>query len=345
MAYIPEMTLQNHRPRFHEAPAFRNGYSCPPPPHDNSSTSATAAVVHVAMTLDYTTPYLRGSIAAVLSVLQHSTCPENTAFHFLAAPSHHHSLRETLSAAFPYLRFSLYPFNPAIVNHLISSSIRRALDQPLNYARIYLADLLPTAVNRVIYLDSDLIVVGDIAGLWKINLNSHVLGAPEYCHANFSHYFTAGFWSNPIFSGTFRNRKPCYFNIGVMVMDLTKWRNQGSTQKLEYWMRIQKRHRIYELGSLPPFLLVFAGNVEGVEHGWNQHGLGGDNLEGLCRDLHPGPVSLLHWSGKGKPWFSTLTYEVQFNFFQFNSVQFNFFSSVQFSSIQFSSILPKRTCP
>ncbi|KAL6573655.1 putative galacturonosyltransferase-like 3 [Orobanche hederae] len=300
----PPNSASNHRPRFHEAPAFRNGYSCPPPPppHDNSSTSATAAVVHIAMTLDYTTPYLRGSIAAVLSVLQHSTCPENTAFHFLAAPSHHPSLRETLYAAFPYLRFSLYPFNPAIVNHLISSSIRRALDQPLNYARIYLADLLPTAVNRVIYLDSDLIVVGDIAGLWKINLNSHVLGAPEYCHANFSHYFTAGFWSNPILSGTFRNRKPCYFNTGVMVMDLTKWRNQGLTQKLEYWMRIQKRHRIYELGSLPPFLLVFAGNVEGVEHGWNQHGLGGDNLEGLCRDLHPGPVSLLHWSGKGKPW-------------------------------------------
>ncbi|KAK9934806.1 hypothetical protein M0R45_021935 [Rubus argutus] len=61
-------------------------------------------------------------------------------------------------------------------------------------------------------------------------------------------------------------------------------------------------NRIYELGSLPPFLLVFAGDVEGVEHRWNQHGLGGDNLEGLCRDLHPGPVSLLHWSGKGKPW-------------------------------------------
>lgn len=67
-------------------------------------------------------------------------------------------------------------------------------------------------------------------------------------------------------------------------------------------MEIQKRYRIYELGSLPPFLLVFAGDVEAVEHRWNQHGLGGDNVEGLCRDLHPGPVSLLHWSGKGKPW-------------------------------------------
>ncbi|KAL2234961.1 UNVERIFIED_CONTAM: putative galacturonosyltransferase-like 3 [Sesamum indicum] len=292
---LPLQSAANHPQIFHEAPAFRNGNSCPPP-HDNSTN------VHIAMTLDYSSPYLRGSIAAVLSVLQHSTCPENTVFHFLADPHHHPHLRKTIISTFPYLRFHLYTFNPATVNHLISSSIRRALDQPLNYARIYLADLLPTTVTRIIYLDSDLIVVDDIAKLWKINLNSHVLGAPEYCHANFSHYFTSKFWSNPFFSATFRNRKPCYFNTGVMVIDLTKWRSQGFTQKLEHWMKIQKRYRIYELGSLPPFLLVFAGNVEGVEHRWNQHGLGGDNLEGLCRDLHPGPVSLLHWSGKGKPW-------------------------------------------
>ncbi|KAG2325379.1 hypothetical protein Bca52824_008107 [Brassica carinata] len=68
-------------------------------------------------------------------------------------------------------------------------------------------------------------------------------------------------------------------------------------------MEIQKRDRIYELGSLPPFLLVFAGEVAPIEHRWNQHGLGGDNVRGSCRDLHPGPVSLLHWSGSGKPWF------------------------------------------
>lgn len=67
-------------------------------------------------------------------------------------------------------------------------------------------------------------------------------------------------------------------------------------------MEVQKRIRIYELGSLPPFLLVFGGRIVGVDHRWNQHGLGGDNYRGLCRDLHPGPVSLLHWSGKGKPW-------------------------------------------
>jgi hypothetical protein len=87
-----------------------------------------------------------------------------------------------------------------------------------------------------------------------------------------------------------------------MVMDLVRWRKDGYTKKIEKWMEIQKSERIYELGSLPPYLLVFAGHVAGIEHRWNQHGLGGDNVKGSCRDLHAGPVSLLHWSGSGKPW-------------------------------------------
>ncbi|KAI4349707.1 hypothetical protein L6164_010268 [Bauhinia variegata] len=112
----------------------------------------------------------------------------------------------------------------------------------------------------------------------------------------------AGFWSDKRFSGTFAGRKPCYFNTGVMVIDLFKWRRLGYTKRIERWMEVQKSDRIYELGSLPPFLLVFAGRVAPIEHKWNQHGLGGDNVRGSCRDLHPGPVSLLHWSGSGKPW-------------------------------------------
>ncbi|KAL5726031.1 putative galacturonosyltransferase-like 3 [Ranunculus cassubicifolius] len=279
-------------PLFREAPAFQN----------SPAKCTTNSHIHIAMTLD--THYLRGSIAGVLSILQHASCPENIAFHFLVShqSQHRQSLYETMLTTFPYLNYHFYAFDTNLVRNKISSSIRRALDQPLNYARIYLPDLLPRTVSRVIYFDSDIIVVDDIGKLWEIQLGDHILGAPEYCHANFTHYFTEKFWSNTIFSGSFKDRKPCYFNTGVMVIDVAKWRKGKFTEKLEGWMKLQKRYRIYELGSLPPFLLVFAGNVKGVEHRWNQHGLGGDNLQGLCRDLHPGPVSLLHWSGKGKPW-------------------------------------------
>nr|GLL41845.1 probable galacturonosyltransferase-like 4 [Ipomoea trifida]GMD72646.1 probable galacturonosyltransferase-like 4 [Ipomoea batatas]GMD79604.1 probable galacturonosyltransferase-like 4 [Ipomoea batatas] len=281
-------------PSFREAPAFRNGDSCTSS-HRNSSTA-----IHIVMPLD--TNYIRGTMAAILSILQHSTCPENAFFHFLTINSDPQIL-SIIKSTFPYLAFTMYRFDPNRVRGKISKSIRQALDQPLNYARIYISDILPQGVGRAIYLDSDIIVVDDVAKLWAVDMEDKVLAAPEYCQANFSSYFTdQAFWSDPVLARTFKGRRPCYFNTGVMVVDVDKWRKGGYTEKVEEWMRIQKHKRIYHLGSLPPILLVFAGNIKAVDHRWNQHGLGGDNLEGKCRGLHPGPISLLHWSGKGKPW-------------------------------------------
>ncbi|KAG0476816.1 hypothetical protein HPP92_013202 [Vanilla planifolia] len=252
------------------------------------------------MTLDAN--YLRGTMASVLSILQHTSCPENVSFHFLAARSEPYIL-SAIRSTFPYLDFHVYQFDSSLVRDRISRSVRLALDQPLNYARIYLADILPLGVSRIIYLDSDVIVVDDIRALWEVDLAGRVVAAPEYCHANFTKYFTDAFWTHPALSRTFLGRRPCYFNTGVMVIDVQRWRAGGYTRMLEFWMMVQKqRIRIYQLGSLPPFLLVLAGNIKAVDHRWNQHGLGGDNLEGRCRNLHPGPISLLHWSGKGKPW-------------------------------------------
>ncbi|KAL7607535.1 hypothetical protein Lser_V15G14760 [Lactuca serriola] len=277
---------------YMEAPEYRNGEDCRP------------YTIHVAMTLD--SEYLRGSIAAVHSVLRHASCPENVFFHFIAAefdPASPRVLTRLVRNTFPSLTFKVYIFREDSVINLISSSIRVALENPLNYARNYLGDILDPNVNRVIYLDTDVVLVDDIQKLWNITLRSNrVIGAPEYCHANFTNYFTDNFWSDPVLSRTFGSKKPCYFNTGVMVMDMRKWRKGNYRRKIENWMEIQRKRRIYELGSLPPFLLVFAGNIEPIDHRWNQHGLGGDNVKGSCRSLHSGPVSLLHWSGKGKPW-------------------------------------------
>lgn len=303
-AHLPSLSpgLRNlDLPHFREAPAFRNGKECVPSKYNLNDPGelCDAMSVHIAMTLDVV--YIRGSVAAILSIVQHAACPENVVFHFLASGLKA-ELAEIIRLTFPYLKFKVYHFDEDLVKDKISASIREALEQPLNYARNYLADTLPSCVKRVIYLDSDLVFVDDIVKLWGTNLGSYPLGAPEYCHANFTTYFTDVFWSDPTLSGVFDGRFPCYFNTGVMVVDLEMWRLWGYTKAIEEWMEVQKGVRIYELGSLPPFLLVFAGDVQPIEHRWNQHGLGGDNFEGLCRRLHPGPVSLLHWSGKGKPW-------------------------------------------
>ncbi|KAK7381344.1 hypothetical protein VNO78_33971 [Psophocarpus tetragonolobus] len=290
--------------QFREAPEYRNQQKCTVIDTNNVQLACDPSVVHIAMTIDW--HYLRGSIAAVHSVVKHTSCPQNLFFHFIASDARLESKDEferIVQTSFPSLRFKICVFRESLVGNLISPSIREALDNPLNYVRSYLVDLLDHCIERVIYLDSDVIVVDDVQVLWKVSLTgSRVIGAPEYCHANFTRYFSYEFWSSAEFSEIFQGKRPCYFNTGVMVMDLVRWREGDYTRKIEKWMEIQKERRIYKLGSLPPFLLAFGGDVEAIEHRWNQHGLGGDNVRHSCRTLHPGPVSLLHWSGKGKPW-------------------------------------------
>ena len=66
----------------------------------------------------------------------------------------------------------IYRFDSNRVHGKISKSIRQALDQPLNYARIYLADTIPEDVKHMIYLDSDLVVADDIANLYGVDMKS-----------------------------------------------------------------------------------------------------------------------------------------------------------------------------
>ncbi|CAL9108468.1 unnamed protein product, partial [Musa textilis] len=129
--------------------------------------------------------------------------PENVFCHFLLSEP---GLELMVRSAFPGLRFKAYYFDPGRVRMLIWTSVQQALEQPLNYARSYLGDILERCVNRVIYLDSDLVVVDDIGKLWRAGLGSRAVGAREYCYANFTKYFTDRFWSDHRLAATFAGR-------------------------------------------------------------------------------------------------------------------------------------------
>ncbi|KAL5122184.1 putative galacturonosyltransferase-like 7 [Glycine soja] len=115
------------------------------------------SLVHMAITLDM--EYLRGSIVAVHSILQHSQCLENIFFHFLIFET---NLESLVKSTFSQLNFKAYYFDPKIVRNLISTSVKN-----------YLTDLLEPCVERVIYLDSDLVLVNDIS-------NFRILEFPLY---------------------------------------------------------------------------------------------------------------------------------------------------------------------
>ena len=91
------------------------------------------------------------------------------------------------------------------------------------YYRYLFADLLPKSVKRLIYLDADIICKGDLLPLWQINLQGRVLGAVRD-------------WGEAKSCERIGLKNGRYFNSGVLLMDLVKWRQQKLTQKLFQWL-------------------------------------------------------------------------------------------------------------
>lgn len=87
---------------------------------------------------------------------------------------------------------------------------------PTTYARLFLPDLLPQEVKRVIYLDCDLLVLDSLLPLWEYPLKeTHEVGAVEdSCCANPTYY-------SRLHLSPEEHR---YFNAGVLLINLEAWR-------------------------------------------------------------------------------------------------------------------------
>jgi lipopolysaccharide biosynthesis glycosyltransferase len=91
-----------------------------------------------------------------------------------------------------------------------------------NYTRLWMADFFPASVGKVLYLDSDMIVAGDIGGLWRADLGEAILGAVTIPGST-----RCAAFGIPEDYG--------YFNSGVLVVDLARWRQENIfAQLLEY---------------------------------------------------------------------------------------------------------------
>lgn len=164
------------------------------------------------------------------------------------------------------------------------------------YVKIYLPEIL-SEWNKVIFLDSDLLVRKDIAYLWN--------------------YFTL-FSTNDIIAAV---RNPRYnddnryigidektqtFNSGVMLMDLEKMREVESTKKLELFLK--KYNHLTKLNDQPAFNYAFKNSWYELPLEWNvQFSFFLKNSSYLQIErkeliaLRKKP-SILHFTTASKPW-------------------------------------------
>ena len=91
-------------------------------------------------------------------------------------------------------------------------------------ARLLMDRLLPEDVERVLYLDGDTIVIGDLGPLWETDLGDCVMGACAEPTANRERKKALGLEGKP------------YYNSGVLLVDLKKWRERNAAgQVLDFY--------------------------------------------------------------------------------------------------------------
>ncbi len=92
------------------------------------------------------------------------------------------------------------------------------------YIRLFLFDILPTPIEKIIYLDCDLVVVDDLIDLWNTNIENYsIAGVIDSTDQIEKAYLDSQF--NPQKSYT-------YINAGVLLMNLNYWREKNILEEL-----------------------------------------------------------------------------------------------------------------
>ena len=101
--------------------------------------------------------------------------------------------------------------------------------------RLMIAEVLPPAVRRAVYLDADTLVRHSLDRLFELDLGDHVLGAV----ADAGHPWIGTVHSLPWQTLGLDPSAP-YFNGGMLVIDVEKWRAQAVGQRALDLMRTYK---------------------------------------------------------------------------------------------------------
>nr|GEV47610.1 probable galacturonosyltransferase 4 [Tanacetum cinerariifolium] len=167
----------------------------------------------------------------------------------------------------------------------------------MNHLRFYLPEIFPK-LNKVVFLDDDIVVQKDLSGLWSIDLKGKVNGAVETCGENFHRFDRYLNFSNPIIAKNFDPRA-CGWAYGMNVFDLEEWKKQNITDVYHSWQNLNYERQLWKLGTLPPGLITFWKRVYPLDRSWHVLGLGYNPSVGQ-RDIERAAV--IHYNGNLKPW-------------------------------------------
>lgn len=178
------------------------------------------------------------------------------------------------------------------------------------YYRILAADLLPPELSRVIYLDSDLVVREDLGRLFETDLAGHPLAAAIDTTVK-------------TISGSFglHNYRELglpiglpYFNAGVLVLDLARWRRDGIADRALTHLA-EHRHQL-RLWDQDVLNAVLAGDFRELDPRWNaQPRIVTTDAPDRVTATPEAPW-IVHFASPSKPWKFECSHPLRALFFE-----------------------------
>lgn len=252
--------------------------------------------INIAMAADVR--YAQHATVAMVSILLHAAHPERIRFYLLAdqLPADTES-RVRASIERHGAAVNVIPLSPEKLAGLYTSGqLSRTA-----YARLQAAELLPRTVQRLLYLDCDILAHDDIEKLWEMNLDGHPVGAVK----DFGIMASGKSWNEKEASLGVRDGE-AYFNSGLLLLNLGQWRENEYGRKIAELVR-QRQFRHHDQDALN---LVFRDDWKVLPMRWNVIPPVYDMFWKVLRRsayrreaiAAMQDIGILHYAGGYKPW-------------------------------------------
>jgi len=162
------------------------------------------------------------------------------------------------------------------------------------WTRLWVEDFFPPDVDRVLYLDGDIVVVGDIAPMWNVDLGGALLGTVDI----------PGSQRGVTHLGL--RPEDGYFNAGVLLIDLKQWRETRAMDTVLGYVDAYPELMTRDVDQ-EALNACFHGRRKRLDYKWNlvssffreAAALPFDRQEisTLCREAR-----IIHYNSHPKPW-------------------------------------------
>jgi lipopolysaccharide biosynthesis glycosyltransferase len=185
------------------------------------------------------------------------------------------------------------------------------------YYRLLLPQIVPDHIRKIIYLDADLVVKGNIAQLWDLPLDEYyALAVPNLCQRTMAmakHLDHEKYGISP----------DCkYFNTGVLVINLEKWRSDHISEQAINFLEANTDNVIFP--DQDALNIVLAGKWKELDPRWNQmhalHTYSSWEESPYDKDLFTQVLYnpyIVHFTTPPKPWHTGCQHPQQNLFFQY----------------------------